>query len=56
MAGDFSRASHDHILWMLANNGGKIKRSKLRAFFWLPHPQMLFQLRGISINLVSADC
>jgi hypothetical protein len=31
MTGPFSQSPRDHILWILANNGGKMERSRLRA-------------------------
>jgi predicted transcriptional regulator len=27
----FSQSPRDHLLWILANNGGKMERSRLRA-------------------------
>ena len=31
MTGSFSQSPRDRILWILANNGGKMERSRLRA-------------------------
>jgi hypothetical protein len=31
MVGQSTQAPRDHILWILANNGGRMERSRLRA-------------------------
>jgi predicted transcriptional regulator len=31
MTGPFSQSPRDRIVWILANNGGKMERSRLRA-------------------------